>query len=85
MKLCWDNIENLYLTKNKGYLKNKITGAKFVIKESCGYCGNAFLAQPQSNGTYCSHECKGNYLKESYERPPTKKNTKLRKILLGDE
>ena len=77
MKLCWDNIENLYLMKG-GKLRNRITGAKYIVVEECKGCGESFLSQPQSKGEYCTYKCKGKILKE----PNKKKNIKLKKKLL---
>lgn len=78
MKLCWDNISNMYLMKG-GLLRDRVTGAKYVIKESCKYCGEPFLSQPQSTGDFCTHECKGKMIKKLNEK---KKSSKLRKKLL---
>jgi len=56
MKLCWDNIESVYLTKN-GNLK-KYEGILWIVKE-CKYCGEEFLAQKRSKGLYCDKSCSG--------------------------
>ena len=56
MKICWDTIKNLYLTRS-GIFRDKITKHKYIEKESCSFCGESFLAQPQSLSKYCSKSC----------------------------
>jgi len=77
MKICWDNLENIYLTKT-GIFRNKINGCKFIYKEKCKNCGESFLSQPQLVGNFCSPKCnnsgnnngryKGGYRKKGIPR-----------------
>jgi len=60
MKICWDNIENLYVPKRphaKCNFRNK-NHAKYMYRESCKNCGEPFLAQPQSKAKFCDKSCK---------------------------
>ena len=56
MKICWDNLEGMYMTSN-GNLK-KYEGILWIVKE-CQYCGEEFLAQKRSKGLYCNKNCSG--------------------------
>jgi 5-methylcytosine-specific restriction enzyme A len=58
MKLCWDNIEDLYLTKRGNLRKRNYPGIIWIIK-TCKQCGDEFLAQKRSKGYYCSTKCSG--------------------------
>jgi 5-methylcytosine-specific restriction endonuclease McrA len=58
MKLCWDNIEDLYLTKRGNLKKRNYPGVLWVVK-ICKQCGEEFLAQKRCSGYYCSTECSG--------------------------
>jgi hypothetical protein len=55
MKICWDNLENLRLTK-KGNFKNYSTGAVYYEAKACLTCGDSFLTR-RGYGGYCSPEC----------------------------
>lgn len=58
MKLCWDNIENIRLTKT-GYFKDILKGTTYVYKESCKNCGHPFLSIKYSSKPkeYCCSKC----------------------------
>jgi hypothetical protein len=58
MKLCWDNIENIYLMNN-GYFRDKKRRITYYYVESCKQCGDPFLVIKNSDasGEYCCREC----------------------------
>jgi len=58
MKLCWDNIEDLYLTSKGNLRKRNYPGILWVIK-ICKQCEEEFLAQKRCKGYYCSLSCSG--------------------------
>lgn len=61
MKICWDNLENLYLpTKKSRYLKNKSSGTKYYFVDRCEICKEPYLSS-NSNSKACSMECKNLY------------------------
>lgn len=68
MKLCWDNIENIKLSK-KGVLRDIVKGTKYIIKESCKNCGYSFFAQPQSKGECCCISCGLSYNRKGKKHP----------------
>jgi len=53
MKLCWDNVNDIWLTKN-GNLRHKIRGTIYE-KESCCVCGESYLGKKRDK--CCSREC----------------------------
>lgn len=68
MKICWDNIENLTLTKNGTFRKPYRNGggwSTYHYKEKCLNCAEPFLGVV--NSTVCSHECNLLHLKRSKE------------------
>lgn len=54
MKLCWDNLKNLRLTKN-GNLKRCNTS--YVEMDSCRHCGNSYLTIKWRPSYYCTRSC----------------------------
>jgi hypothetical protein len=54
MKICWDNIENLYLTKG-GNLKST-NGKRFYYFKICKSCGKECLVN-NKNSLFCSVSC----------------------------
>jgi len=59
MKICWDNLENIRLTKN-GNFRTISKGQTYYYVESCKGCGEPFLRTYSSKGSYCSHSCSNN-------------------------
>ena len=59
MRICWDNLEGLYLTRNGFLRKNNTT---YVEKCCCKKCGEAYLTPHTRESDYCSISC----LKKSY-------------------
>lgn len=53
MKVCWDNLEGVYLTK-KGNFRYK--GNIFIYHEACNFCGEECLARKDYPG-FCSAAC----------------------------
>lgn len=56
MKICWDNLEGLYLTKN-GTFRYKEKSHSYKYSEACKMCGEPFLYQSNSKGEFCSKGC----------------------------
>jgi len=55
MKICWDNLEGVKLTKNGVFLKNDSTS--FVYKESCEYCKDPYLTNKHKQSNFCGKSC----------------------------
>lgn len=56
MRLCWDNLEGVYLTKNNNFRKGNHT---YIVK-TCKNCGNLFLALRmgyRGHSVYCCKKC----------------------------
>lgn len=60
MKICWDNLENMHLTRKGNFCKiiNKNVRI-FVYKDSCKYCGQPFLADwyGSAEAQFCDNSC----------------------------
>jgi hypothetical protein len=54
MKICWDEIENFYLTRN-GILRKK--GHTYTERDSCKECGHPYLMDRFQKTEYCSPSC----------------------------
>ena len=54
MKICWDNIEGLHLTRN-GFLRKGNT--TYVERSSCKRCGNPYLTAKTRQSDYCGISC----------------------------
>ena len=54
MKICWDNLERVRLSK-KGDLK--IGKTIYVEMESCKICGDPYLVQKQHPSLFCGNSC----------------------------
>ena len=54
MKICWDNLENIRLTK-KGNFKDVIKNRNYHYKESCRNCGEPFLGENKTH--FCCVIC----------------------------
>jgi len=55
MKLCWDNIENIRLSKY-GNFRDIVKNVTYYLKV-CEECGDEFLSLIQSIGKFCSTSC----------------------------
>ena len=54
MKICWDNIENLLLTKHGNFKKQTVT---YREMDSCKRCGNSYLTESSRPSMFCSQSC----------------------------
>lgn len=54
MKICWNNLEGMKLTKIGNFIKGNVT---YVEKECCKSCGELFLGRTNKNNEYCCKEC----------------------------
>ena len=54
MKICWDNLERVKLTK---YGDLRLGGTTYVEKEACKECGDPYLTSKHCPGLFCSLSC----------------------------
>jgi len=54
MKICWDNLKGIYLTRKTKQFKK---GSNTYIEKICIICNNEFLAAKYKDQKYCSSEC----------------------------
>jgi len=54
MKICWDNLEIIFLSRN-GTFRNTKNGNILQEHEKCRVCKEPFLGT--KTGQYCSHKC----------------------------
>lgn len=54
MKICWDMLEDMYLSK-KGYLRRK--ASSYVEMDSCKWCGESYLSNKDRPSLFCSSSC----------------------------
>jgi 5-methylcytosine-specific restriction endonuclease McrA len=54
MKICWDMLEGLYLTRNASFAKGSET---YVYKDFCAKCGEPYLAIKSRQSKFCSQSC----------------------------
>ena len=59
MKICWDNIENIRLTK-KGLFKNIVTEKYYQYHKCCKNCGEPYFDE-RKNSIYCCISCSSKY------------------------
>ena len=64
MKICWDNLDNIYLTRNGNF--RYIGGSQLYYHESCGVCGEPHLGH--RNSRFCSHQCATTYKRSKESR-----------------
>jgi hypothetical protein len=57
MKICWDNLENLKLTRN-GYFRDIVKRTIFRYVDECKTCKEPFLTRTNTKGIYCCNCCK---------------------------
>lgn len=79
MKICWDNLENMRLTKNGNFI---FKGSLYMEKDSCAYCGETFLALKHKEQAYCCKDCGHKNVVFSEEH---KNNIRLSKQYTSDE
>jgi 5-methylcytosine-specific restriction endonuclease McrA len=54
MKICWDNLEGIHLTRNGTFVKGSET---YVYKGSCTKCGDPYLTIRSRQSKFCSRSC----------------------------
>lgn len=54
VKICWDNIEDLYISFRGNFRKGNTT---YVYVEKCGVCEQPFLTEKSRPSKFCSHKC----------------------------
>jgi len=54
MRICWDNLEGIRLSKTGFLIKNSIA---LIYKDKCIICGQSYLTEKRRPSKYCSHEC----------------------------
>ena len=65
MKLCWEVLDNIKLTK-KGNFRDIIKKKTIYLKQ-CKYCNENFLTY-QKKGKYCNHNCSTKYCSEETKK-----------------
>lgn len=65
MKLTYENLDNIYLTKN-GNFRNRKTDANYFYYEQCEKCGEPYLGQKKNKEFCLSCHTQSNYNKEWY-------------------
>lgn len=56
MKICWDNLKDVILTKN-GNFKNKVNKQTYTYMDKCKTCNEDYLTRKQSPSMFCSISC----------------------------
>ena len=54
MKICWDMLEGVYLTRSGTFRKEADI---YVYKEVCAKCGEPYLTIKSRQSKFCSHSC----------------------------
>lgn len=54
MKICWDMLEGIILTKNGYFYKNSVT---YVYSDECGECSEPYLYNKHIPTSFCSKSC----------------------------
>ena len=54
MKICWDNLEGIHLTKNCTLVRGTST---YIYKESCAKCGEPYLMRKDNDSKFCGVSC----------------------------
>ena len=58
MKICWDNLTNLYLTRAGTF---RTSGGAYIEREACAFCGEPYLALRHKNADFCSVGCSNKF------------------------
>jgi len=79
MKICWDNIKDLYIS-NRGNLR--IGTTTYMEMDSCSYCGDPYLAKREPHGwsKFCSFRCYGSKKIGTKHTEDTKKKISISNI-----
>ena len=54
MKICWDNLEGFYLTRNYTFRKGEHS---YIYRESCSRCGEPYLTISSDPSNFCCASC----------------------------
>ena len=54
MKICWDNLEGIHLTRNGTLVRNTST---YIYRDSCAKCGNPYLTRKDLQSSFCGKSC----------------------------
>ena len=54
MKICWDTLEGVHLTRNGTFKKGEHT---YIYKESCIKCGESYLTEKSRQSKFCGPSC----------------------------
>ena len=54
MKICWDNLEGVYLTKNGFFRKGSDI---YIYRDSCVKCGDPYLTIKSVQSGFCGRSC----------------------------
>ncbi len=54
MEICWDNIEDILLTKHGNFKKQTVT---YVEMDACERCGHPYLTEKSRPSVFCGHSC----------------------------
>lgn len=55
MKICWDNLEGIKLTKNGFFIKKG--NVTYIYKEECVICKQPYLMNKHKQTEFCSNSC----------------------------
>ena len=75
MKICWDNLENIYLS-NKGNLRN---GKLTFYEYACEWCNEQFLGQANTWNRFCDKSCRAKWQRSLVGNELTKDRNKYNK------
>lgn len=82
MRICWDNIEGFYLTKN-GNLRKSTT--VYIEKDMCQKCGLPYLTPKHNQSVFCSVSCQRSEARKGNRNPMFgKKRPKHSKRMRGE-
>jgi len=54
LKICWDELEDLFLTKKGNLMRHNEV---YVEKECCKFCGETYLTSRRSPSDFCCRSC----------------------------
>jgi len=84
MKICWDNLENIRLTRNGNFIKEN----SILFEKVCAECDESFLGYLHNK--YCSRSCAGKKRKGKNHHMYGKKHTeeskkKISEAIMGEK
>ena len=54
MKICWDTLEGVHLTRNGTFRKGHVS---YIYKEACAKCGGPYLTRKSRQSKFCGISC----------------------------